>query len=333
MKIFYKISVKNRIFLRSIFNSKLLYIIFGSVIIGFAILNNFLNSVSPISPDDSELMINLKKIAEQFILSKVSFFAVIIGIITIVAFIIGIDQIKKIRNSIGDFQNLIERIYKLIKDTSPKDTVHILLYTPTTGCFGDNYENNGWLELSKYLRKDDIAKIKMICLTYDDIKSWYEKFPIYTESLPSNNNKLTEKEKIKSQKHFKTALNETKEILNKFQQSTENYLKAEKREKDGRESKHKDEINGGKYDQELHNNKLLKTMTWDQFRGYYIIFTAKRAIYTLPLFMPTNESGFIQEQLGKKTGMIGFESSEPGVVKTAFETFDFFWKYVANYPD
>jgi len=257
---------------------------------------------------------------KNFIFNPIGFFGFIIGLITIWGFWFTIETLHDIRNAIHSFPEMIDRVCNLIESTPSEgdEYVKMILYTPTTGCLA--VERSRWLDLADLLqtsqpKKSAKAKIRLICLKYEDIAEWYS---VYTDP----NGKPYSKEEIEF------GLERTKEIIDDFESIYEKYKSvSRKKEKLYSEgvTNHKDQINHWNEVISENDHRQIKYIKWEQFRGYYIFCNSKKAIFSLPLFMPTPFSGKITFETGRKPEMIGFESEQFSVLETANRMFDYFW--------
>lgn len=255
-----------------------------------------------------------------------SVFALFTGIITIFGFWFTIEGLQEIRSGIHSFEEMLSRVCELIEETKEDDCVKILSKTPATGCLA--LKSNVWEQLPNILqeRKKMLrCRVKIICLGHEEMEKWYSNY------------------RNKTPETIKKATIDTFEILDTFggwSESLEHAKKSQNARQAISNSNNADDtsiLNGLDEAVNKCERKLAKFLRWDEMPGYYIFCNSKRAIFALPLNMPSltaarqpEASGTTAEDGDIRPEMIGFESSQFAVTDVANQTFDYYWAFKTN---
>ncbi|MEK6258020.1 MAG: hypothetical protein AABP62_05310 [Planctomycetota bacterium] len=111
----------------------------------------------------------------QYFQNTGTLFAIISGVLGIVGFYFTFESLLEMRQQIHTFPDLIDRLVKLIKETSPdgRDYVRYMAFTPATGSLA--VPPKYWDELRSTLEQYK-KKICLICLKKEDHDRWLKTY-------------------------------------------------------------------------------------------------------------------------------------------------------------
>lgn len=268
-------------------------------------------------------------------------FALITGIVTVFGFWFTIEALHEVQGGIHSFEAMVKRVHSLLETTEKGDTVRLLVKTPTTGCLVFS-KPEAWKALPDLILKLPRERgfaVKIITLGHAEMMQWYNNYDEIRETKPAR---------------LKIAFDQTKEYLNELAKWAEaahaNGLEIEKAEiavgratqsLDSSDAKSKRNAEAVLTDLKTRHDELeakqqdllqtqSKFLLWTEMPGYYAFCNSKKAIFVLPLFMPTVGTGRPSGAPENRTDMIGFESSQFSVVEAARDSFEYYWSVSTN---
>lgn len=99
-----------------------------------------------------------------------------ISVLSVVAFLILIQQLKDIQNSVSTFTEMVDKVFELSKECTGENPLHIVSYTPAIGYLAlhETYQK----KILAMLKACDgeVSKVKMIVLGQEQLSIWHNEF-------------------------------------------------------------------------------------------------------------------------------------------------------------
>lgn len=224
-------------------------------------------------------------------------FVVFMGVLTVVGFAVTLQSLWEIRSTIKSFPDLNDRLCKMFDTTKDGETVHMVCYTPSLGFIAlEKNEFNRFFDRINGTKAGK-ARVEMICLRKPDLNEWHELFI----------GRKTGRGEGKVSPELAEKATEKAEI-------TVGHLLLEN-SFSGTDSEKKE------------TRSPVKRLPFDFMPGYYFFYNGQRAIIVAPLNLPFPKGAPNLNQIGQRPSgptvhMIGFETSDQGIIHDLSELYD-----------
>ncbi len=222
----------------------------------------------------------------------------VMAILALLAFYLTIQQLRDFQSRISNFAQLLERIVEMGKTASRGDPMYIIAYTPAIGYLAERHIL--WEKVAKAIigiEEDEagerVCKTKIITQPMTSLAKWHDQFV-------------------------------------------------------GRKTKRRGRVEAAQTARATEEAARIKTaiiacdrscyieVPFEILPGYYCFFTSRRALIVAPLFLPLSVSGGAvgTEKLASLPSphMIGFETTDRGIIDQLFEQFDYIEAHVTPAP-
>lgn len=206
-------------------------------------------------------------------------FALITGVLSLVGVYLTLATVLDVKNSIVSFADFIYRADRLIRETSDRDCIQMMLHTPAPGCLA--LPVGIWRSLADTI-KTCHKPISLTCLRQDEMQTWFQ---AYTKKLEGDQlGKMIDRIKI--------GLDESGKIKREVSTTAEQ-------------------------SSDITIDIGVVEAEWNDLPLCYYIANSRRAIVVAPFFLPRPGANIYESSVeGQPIQMIGFETADYHIVNT-----------------
>jgi hypothetical protein len=206
-------------------------------------------------------------------------FAIITGVLGLVGVYLTLATVLEVRNSIVSFADFIYRADQLIRETSERDCIQMMLHTPAPGCLA--LPVGIWRTLADTI-KTCHKPISLTCLCQDEMYTWFQ---AYTKNLDGD-------QLGKMIARIKIGLDESSKITQEVNATAEQ-------------------------SSDITIDIGVVEAEWNDLPLCYYIANSRRAIVVAPFFLPRPGANIYESSVyGQPIQMIGFETADYHIVNT-----------------